>query len=148
MAIDIIAAARRHVEEVWNKGRVELAGEFVSAKLLTHDPFFGEYTGIEGEKQHVMKLRTAFPDFKLTIEDIGLAGEKLFMRWTATGTHRGPLMGMPPTNRYGIVKGIALMRFEGGKVVETWQSWDTLGLIASLGVAPSVEKFTRLAAHA
>ena len=59
-------------------------------------------------------------------------------RWTATGTHKGDLMGVPPTGKRATVTGIAIDRYQGGKMVEFWTNYDMLGLLQQLGVVPSM----------
>ncbi|HXY84744.1 MAG TPA: ester cyclase, partial [Gaiellaceae bacterium] len=59
-------------------------------------------------------------------------------RWSARGTHKGDLFGLSPTGKEGTVTGITIDRFEGGKVVESWTNWDTLGLMQQLGIVPSM----------
>ena len=145
MATDNIAVVRKNVEQAWNKGNFDVLGETISPSLVAHDPVFGEYRGPAGEMKHITMLRTAFPDLNLRIDDIGAAGDRVFMRWTATGTHRGALLNLPATQRRSTVAGITLMRVEGGKICETWQSWDTHGLLTSLGVAQPLEQLARAA---
>jgi predicted ester cyclase len=56
------------------------------------------------------------------------------MRWTARGTHRGPFMGMPPSNNKGQVHGISIDRFADGRIVEHHESFDSLTLFQIMGV--------------
>ena len=55
-------------------------------------------------------------------------------RWTGSGTHSGELMGIAPTRKKVKVPGVWIHRFSGGKIVESWNAWDTLGMLTQLGV--------------
>lgn len=51
-----------------------------------------------------------------------------------TGTHRGPLEGIPPTGKRVKVKDVDLFRIEQGKIVESSTTFDRLGMLKQLGV--------------
>jgi ketosteroid isomerase-like protein len=55
-------------------------------------------------------------------------------RWTITGTHEGELTGIPPTGRRISITGISIARIANGKIIESWNNWDALGLMQQLGV--------------
>ena len=65
-------------------------------------------------------------------------GDKVVTRWTATGTHKGQLMGIAPTNKHATITGVDIARYHDGKVVEAWASYDMYGLLQQLGVAPAM----------
>ncbi len=131
------ALVRRLFEEVWNQGKMARIAEFYSPAHVEHSPS-GPVHGQEGYKQYVMMYRTAFPDAHYTVEDQIADQDKVVTRWTARGTHQGPLMGIPPTGKQGTVTGIGIARFEGGKIVEAWTEFDALGMLQQLGVVPSM----------
>ena len=60
----------------------------------------------------------------------------MLIRWAATGTQEGELMGIPPTGRQVTLTGFDLFRIEGGRIVEMWQEADQLGMMQQLGVVP------------
>jgi steroid delta-isomerase-like uncharacterized protein len=133
------AMDRRVYEEVWNGGNLAVIDELVAANYVDHDqepP--GALEGVEGLKQSVTMYRSAFPDVHFTIEDQIAEGDLLVTRWTARGTHQGPLMGIPPTGKQVMVTGISITRVASGKVVEGWTNFDALGLLQQLGAGPSM----------
>jgi steroid delta-isomerase-like uncharacterized protein len=132
------ALARRAIEEVWNQGKLAVIDELTAANATFHDPSVpgGKFTGPEGVKQFVQIYRGAFPDVRLTINDQIAEGDKVVTRWTATGTHKGELMGIAPTNKHATVTGVDIDRYQDGKVVEAWASYDMLGMLQQLGVVP------------
>jgi steroid delta-isomerase-like uncharacterized protein len=131
--------ARRVIEEVFNQGKLEVADELIAEGSISHDPALPEPAiGPEGLKQTVDGYRTAFPDLRVTIEDQIAEGDRVVTRWSARGTHEGDLWGLAPTGKEGTVTGITIDRMEGGKIVESWTNWDTLGLMQQLGIVPAV----------
>jgi predicted ester cyclase len=72
----------------------------------------------------------------LTVDDLIVEGDKAVVRYTITGTHKGAFMGVPPTNKKVTIWVIEIDRFAGGKIVEGWDRFDTLGIMQQLGVVP------------
>ncbi|HVS87075.1 MAG TPA: ester cyclase [Candidatus Acidoferrum sp.] len=132
---------RRLVEELWNKGNLSLADELFARTYDHHDvstPDFGR--GPESEKKRATLYRTAFPDVRLTIEDIIAEGETVVARWSCRGTHKGDLSGIAPTGKQFTISGVTIARFANGKMVEGWVNWNALGLMQQLGVVPELAK--------
>lgn len=131
------AASLRAKEELFNRGNLDVAEELFAPDFVYHEPGGEDWHGPEGVKEYVTMMRAAFPDLHLTIEDQAAEGDRVAYRWTARGTHRGELMGIPPTDRRVTVAGIAIARFSNGKTEEMWESYDALGMMQQLGVVPS-----------
>ena len=74
--------------------------------------------GIEGLKQRLTLIRTAFPDVHITIEDVVANGDKVAIRTTFHGTHKGEYLGITPTGKAVTATGIGIMRLANGKVQE------------------------------
>ena len=132
---------RRLFEEVWNKGNLPVADELFAQNYSHHDsstPEFGR--GPESEKKRATLYRTAFPDVRLTVEDIIAEGETVTTRWSCRGTHKGDLSGIAPTGKQFAISGITVARFTSGKISESWVNWDALGLMQQLGVVAEVGK--------
>jgi steroid delta-isomerase-like uncharacterized protein len=131
---------RRAIEEVWNQGNFAVVDELVADDYLGHSSIPAEEThGREGYKQFYTALRQAFPDLWFTIEDQISEGDRVVSRWTAHGTHKGELQGLPPTGKQAAITGITIERVANGKVVECWTNADDLGLMRQLGVIPITE---------
>jgi len=101
-----------------------------------HMPMVGNLRG-EPLKQFFTSLSNAFPDAQRTVEDQFTDDIHVVTRWTAAGTHKGPFMGIAPTGKRVTITGISIHRISGGKIVEEWQEWDSLGLMQQLGVIPT-----------
>jgi predicted ester cyclase len=79
-----------------------------------------------------------FPDFKQEIVELLAEGDRVVMRFRASGSHTGaPLMGMPPSGRKFEIGGISIFRVVNGKIVEHWAFEDQLGLLQQVGLLPS-----------
>jgi steroid delta-isomerase-like uncharacterized protein len=140
-------AVRRLIEEVWNKGNLRVADELFAPNYIHHDastPDVG--LGPDSEKKRATLYRNAFPDFRLTIEDIIAEGETVVARWSCRGTHKGDLSGIAPTGKPFTISGISIARFASGKMVEGFINWDALGMMRQLGVVPELAKAKAMAA--
>src|SRR5712664_1320277 len=138
---------RRSFEELWNKGNLSLADELFAPNYAHHDPSTPDVgRGPEGEKKRVALYRTAFPDLRLTIEDVIAEGQTVMARWSCRGTHKGALSGIAPTGKQITISGITVGRLANGKIAESYVSWDALGLMQQLGVIPELAKAKSVAA--
>jgi steroid delta-isomerase-like uncharacterized protein len=137
---DLSEASRRLLEDTFNDGRIELIDQLVAPDAVNHDPAtpaqMRELRGPEVFKATVSMYRAAFPDVRITVDDVIAADDKVVLRWHSEGTHRGKLAGLAPTGAHGSVTGIGIDRWKDGKVVEAWTEWDNLGLARQLGAAP------------
>jgi predicted ester cyclase len=123
------ALVRREQEELWNHtGDLDAAEELFAAGQA------------EAAKQEAADFRRGFPDVISTIEDLIAEGDKVVARWRSRATHQGDYMGIAPTgNRVGFT-GISFYRIEGGKIAESWNSEDQLGLMRQIGAVAESEQ--------
>ena len=80
--------------------------------------------GIAADRDHLLdlfaRLGRAFPDTRHTIEDFVAEGDRVAIRVSATGTHRGEIFGLAPTGRSIAMRSIVLYRLAEGRIVERW----------------------------
>ena len=137
---DLSEASRRLLEQTFNDGNLELIDQLVAPDAVNHDPAtpaqMRELRGPEVFKRTVSMYRAAFPDVRITVDDVIAADDKVVLRWHSEGTHRGELEGLAPTGARASVTGIGIDRWKDGKIVEAWTEWDNLGLARQLGAAP------------
>ena len=137
---DYADASRRLLEQSFNTGNFELIDQLVAPEALNHDPALPpqlrDLRGPDGLKRVVTMYRAAFPDVRMTVDDVIASSDKVVLRWHSEGTHRGQLAGLAPTGVHGSATGISIDRWEGGKIVEGWAEWDNMGLARQLGAAP------------
>ncbi|UCC60632.1 MAG: ester cyclase, partial [Dehalococcoidia bacterium] len=120
------------------KGDLSIADELFAEDFVNYDPGRGTTPDREGMKQFLINLRAAFPDQKLTVEDLIAEGDKVVLRFTGSGTHKGDLSGIPPTGKQFNVPGVSILRIADGKVVERWNVSDYLLLLQQLGIIPAM----------
>lgn len=125
------------VEEVINQGRFERMSDLVLEDFVELDPLPGQQQGRQGLKDVLVAFRTGYPDLHWSIEEMITEGDKVVTRFTWTGTHRGPFLGIPATGRSVAVKGVVIDRLEEGKMADSRILMDTLGLMQQLGVIPA-----------
>jgi steroid delta-isomerase-like uncharacterized protein len=125
--------ARRIFEEVLNAGNLAVAAELIAPDFVEHYPRAGQGPGLAGFKQRVMMLRAAFPDIHYTIEDEICVADRVVVRVTAHGTHRGRLGRLVPTGKRFVMPGIVIFHLADGKITERCASYDNLGMLQQLG---------------
>jgi predicted ester cyclase len=126
------AMYRRLIEEGFNQGNLAVVDELVAPNAREHQRGSGD--GIEGTKDTIKYLRSAFPDFKITIDEVVVSGDKVWARQRGGGTNLGRFAGHPPTGKTAFIDVIDVCRFEDGKVVEHWGVPDQLGMMMALGL--------------
>jgi predicted ester cyclase len=129
---------RRTYEQLLNRGELALADELIGAEFLNHAAPPEVPRGPAGMRATVTMLRTAFPDLHFTLEELIAEGDLVSVRTTMRGTHRGPFLGIAPTNRAVEQAQIHMIRFADGKAVEHWVARDDLGMFQQLGVLPAL----------
>jgi steroid delta-isomerase-like uncharacterized protein len=131
------AVVRRLFAEVFNAGNVGTLDDLTTAGVLGHDATSADpRRGREAVRQVALLFRSAFPDLRLTLDDLVAARDKVAARWTLEGTHQGAFMGAAPTGKRATTGGIVIYRLEGGRIAEYWGSFDALGLLRQLGALP------------
>jgi steroid delta-isomerase-like uncharacterized protein len=129
--------ALERVEALFNRGDLDRVEEFVTPDFVNHEAWPGEARGPEGLRWRLERLRGAIPDFHMRVEDVVVEGDRVAYRATVTGTHRGELLGMPPTNRAFEVQHMHFLRLHEGRAAEHWACRDDLGMLTQLGLVPA-----------
>jgi ketosteroid isomerase-like protein len=130
------AAVRRAVEAIWNRGALEAADALFAPDYVTHGGLIPDLVrGPEAIKVSAALYRTAFPDLHVAVDDLVADGETVVLRWTARAAAPGAI---PPGPR-GEVTGVTRGRLVGGRIAESWTSWDRAGALARLGLDPATE---------
>jgi predicted SnoaL-like aldol condensation-catalyzing enzyme len=131
------AVVRRFVEEYQNTGEEGVALELLAPDFVDHSPF-GPFTpDRDGVLGLFRMLRGSFPDLHAVIHDQLADGDKVVTRKTFHGTHRGELMGIPPTGTEVAFDVIDIVRVRDGLMVEHWNVVDAMALMTQLGAVPA-----------
>jgi steroid delta-isomerase-like uncharacterized protein len=92
----------------------------------------GQEQGPAGMTEQISGFRQAMPDYTVSHEDIIVSGDRVAVRNTVSGTHRGAFMGYQPTGRRIEMRTIDIHKISDGKIVTTWHLEDFAGLLAQL----------------
>jgi C-1 hydroxylase len=123
-----------------NKKDLSILDEVISPDFF--DPTF-QLRGAEGYKQFETAFFHGFPDWIETIEDIIAEGDKVWVSFSGTGTHKGEWLGLAPTGKKVTFKAVQIWRIVDGKVVEKHSFGDLLDVFKQLGVIEYTEKAKR-----
>ena len=135
MPVEELKALERRCYEALNKKNLATLSEFFASDFVEHTSLGSEIRGFEEYKKYINALVKAFPDFHFTLHDFITEGDRVAIRWTLTGTHKGEFRGIPPTNKKVTMWGIDIDRVTDDKFVEG--RFDTLGMMEQLGVIPA-----------
>lgn len=125
-----VALVRRLYQAVWNQGDLAAADDLIAPNEVHHSHGGAGPGGPEAQKQAARHFRTAFPDNRLTIEQVVDGGELVAVRWRIEGTHAAT--GRPIRD----YTGVNIFRIVDGQIVEIWDTRDDLGLYAQVGLIP------------
>jgi predicted ester cyclase len=125
---------RRFIDEVWNKGNVDVADELLHPRVKLRGV---SYTPTrQGEKKFVAAYRKAFPNMRFRITQIIADGNHVSVQLRGKGTHKGEWQGVAASNNRVTVNGSALMTLRKGKIVEAVHNPDLIGVRRDMGVVP------------
>ena len=131
------AIIRHFADEVITRGNIDAASQFAWEDVVEQVPLPGQGPGLDGLKDVIRGMRSAFPDIVFSIEEQVSEGEKVASRFEWTGTHQGDFFGVPATGRSVRVWGVVIDRLEQGRIKETRIIMDMLGLMMQLGAFPA-----------
>jgi len=117
-----------------NTGDLALLDKFVAPGYIEHSEGF---QGIEPFRQQITAFRAAFPDLRVTIQDLLTDGDRFASRTSVTGTHTGDLMGMPATGKRISVEAVDIGRIADGQAQERWGGLNMYSMLTQLGVIPA-----------
>lgn len=126
----------RFFDEMCNQRKLDIADELFAANHSYHDPQTPTGPGPGGMKQVISAYQAGFPDAHWKVLDTIISGDQIITRWEGSGTQKKELIGIPATGRSVRVQGIWIHRFANNKIIESWNVWDTLGMLQQLGVVP------------
>jgi steroid delta-isomerase-like uncharacterized protein len=129
--------ARRWLLEFWN-GDLSMAHELHAPDYTRHDSPF-PINDPDAYVQYIQIIRTPCPDMTFNLEDMVAEDDKVLIRWTATMTHQGELMGIPATGKKISNRGMDLLHFKDGKIIESWGLPDVFGIFLQIGRFPEID---------
>ncbi len=131
------AVVRRFIEEVQNKKDMDVFDELNAPDFVNLSAPPGMPTDREGGKMFLGGFLSAFPDSRVTIDDMIAEGDRVATKKTFTGTHAGDFGDIAATANRVTIQYIDILRLRDGKIVEHWLSMDQLSFLQQLGVIPT-----------
>lgn len=133
------AVARRVYSEAVNEGNLDLFDELVAEDAVEHEVFPGmPNRGPAAPKAFFSMFSAAFPDMRMTVNDMIAEGDKVVARVTVSGTHKGEFMGTPPTARSFEAQAIDIFEVQDGMVTAHWGVMDQAAMMEQLGLTPDM----------
>lgn len=121
---------------VWDADAPQgLVDQIFAPDVVDHNPQPGQGLGREGIRQVLELYHAAFPDLRVSNEDIIVSDDRAVLRWTATGTHEGDQLGVPASHRRVRMTGIDIIRLRDGRIAERWGEANGLEMMQQ--IAPS-----------
>jgi len=131
--------ASREPFEVWNEANPDVIDEIIAEGFVGHYDMGNTVQGIDGFRQYVSNLLTAFPDFHVTVNELFAEDDLVAFQATASGTNLGPFGPIPATGNPWQNTAIVVRRVADGKIVELWQVGDMLSLLMQIGLVPPLQ---------
>lgn len=123
-------------DRAWNQGEVGALHELYSAECRRVGAGgSGRTRTIRELAEDVLETRAAFPDLVTVIDEVIESGDRVALRWTSSGTHRGALGGMPATGQHVTVSGAVFSTFDAAdRIVREFVTWDGRELFHAVGI--------------
>jgi steroid delta-isomerase-like uncharacterized protein len=132
------ALTRRFYTEI-NQGNAGVIDELISEDFVEHEGFPGlPSSGREAPRAFFELFKAAFPDFQITPDEVIGEGDKVVVRATMSGTHKGEFMGAPPTGKGFKVEAIDIVEVHDGQATAHWGQTDQVAMMEQLGLAPEM----------
>lgn len=136
---EVRGLVNRYFDEILNQGKLEVIAEIMDSNFALRIPTLPlPVMGPAGMEQFVKSIHTGFPDIHFTVERQIIDGDRAASRWTITGTHLGPFLGIAPSGNKVQDQGVDIFRVANGKLVELWVNENDFGLLTQMGAMKSV----------
>jgi steroid delta-isomerase-like uncharacterized protein len=133
-----IAIVERYWSEVWTAGGEAAVAELLAEDEIHHWGFGGTTDNLDDYTERLLLFFAAFPDMAFRVDLAMADGDMVATRWTATGTHEGPWLGIEPTGATIEYTGMQMFRIACGKIAESWGEANHLSLLEQLGALPDL----------
>ena len=113
----------------WQGADLSAFNDIHHPEFIDHSPS-GRASNRDGFRQGIEELYRAFPDLMSRVDDLIIDAEsqKIAIRWSAVGTHRGEFLGVPATGRKIRLAGIEIIEIRNRQVIARWGEWDGLDI--------------------
>jgi len=128
---------RNYFDRAYTLGDASVIDEIIAPNMVTHGLSPQPLTTRAAFKEWYTRFRSSFSDVTCTVTHALVEGNWITSRVLFTGTHTGPGLGLPPTNRKVAISALILARFDNGQAVEGYNELNELSLLQQLGAAPA-----------
>ncbi len=118
--------------EMWNNWNKDVMSQILDEKITFRGSLGNEKLGFEGLSEYIDFIRNSFPDFHNEIEFVITEGTKFFAKLKYSGTHKGDIFGIKPTDKRIEYFGCAIFSFHNKRIIDVWVLGDVYGLIKQL----------------
>lgn len=136
MELENIAVVRRWFDDVWNHRREQTIDDVMTAESFCVADGRTLTGPDEFKEQMYAPMLAAFPDLHVDIDDVLAHGEQVVVHWRAAGTHSGDGVGIPPTGRTVLFRGVTWLYTRDGKFVKGQQYSNIPEVLRSLAPPP------------
>ena len=141
-----IAIARYYLTEMFGgQGDLSRLYDLFTSDAVSYGLDRQPVYGPEGQRQFIELLRGAFRDLQVTVEGTVANEAQVAVRFTVRGVHQGRLRDLASTGLLIVVPGNAIYRITGGKITESWTTFDVLGISLGVGLVQVLERFLDVA---
>ena len=125
------AVAMRVFDEIFNQGKFQVADEIYAPEFRNHG--LHKSVDLKTDQDAVHAEKKAFPDLRMSVQDVVAEGDKVVVLWTFRGTHTGSgYEGLPATGTPVELRGITIWRIVDGRIREEWSNWSESGAYLGL----------------
>ncbi len=122
------------IDALFTRGDLGAVDDYLADDFVNHDPPLGATADREGMRGAGAMLRAAFPDWHSEVDLLVGEGDLVVERFTAAGTQKDEIFGVPASGRTISLPGINVFRVRDGRIVERWGRLDELGFMRQLGL--------------
>jgi steroid delta-isomerase-like uncharacterized protein len=143
------ASIARQLYENWNQRDFDASAGLAADDCEVTIAGSGErFHGPDGAREYARRWADAFPDGRITVDNVIAAGDHVACQFTGTGTHTGalrtPMGEIPATGRKVEVHLCDVHRIEGGKIRSSMSYFDAAAMMAQLGLMPETPTVQRV----
>lgn len=121
----------RMSEQMWSEGRTELFDELFDRSFKSHTAPPG-LDDFEAQKPMMEQFISAFSDMQFEHPHVISDGDTVVFHFQGHGRHTGEFMGIAATGKHVCMGGVSVARMRDGKIVESWDYFDMIGLMMQL----------------
>jgi steroid delta-isomerase-like uncharacterized protein len=139
---DPISVTRAYFDG-WNRHDVErIVAMLADDYLYESDASPGPVRGHSEFRAFAATFLAAFPDLAFEVRPAVTSDGLVVAQWIATGTHRGALVGVPPSGQRITLRGCDVNRVDNARLVHTAAYWDSATLFRQIGATAALAAAT------